>query len=53
MSVPADLHVTLSPSEIDEKISGNEPFREAVGSLVFLAAVSRPDIAYAVNSVSK
>jgi hypothetical protein len=29
------------------------PYREAVGSLMFLAVVSRPDIAVAVNTVSK
>ena len=29
------------------------PFREAVGSLMFLVVVTRPGIAYAVNSVSK
>ena len=34
---------------IDAKVS----FREAVGSLMFLAVVTRPDIAYSVNSVSK
>lgn len=53
LSVPADPHVTLSPSKIDDEKTNNVPYREAVGSLVFLAAVSRPDIAYAVNSVSK
>ena len=31
----------------------NVPYREAVGSLMFLAIVSRPDIAYSVNLVSK
>ena len=53
VSVPADPHAALSPTEEDEKESNNVPYREAVGSLVFLAAVSRPDIAFAVNSVSK
>ena len=52
VSVPADPHVVLSPSEIDDEKS-NAPYREAVGSLVFLASISRPDIAYAVNPVSK
>lgn len=53
VSVPADPHVTLSSSEIDDEKSNNVPYREAVGSLVFLASVSRPDIAYAVNVVSR
>lgn len=53
VSVPADPHVILNPIENDDAKSSNAPYREAVGSLVFLAAVSRPDIAFAVNSVSK
>lgn len=53
VSVPADPHVILSPTEIDSEKPSNMPYREAVGSLVFLAAVSRPDISYVVNSVSK
>lgn len=53
LSVPADPHVMLAPYQDGEERSSNVPYREAVGSLVFLAAVSRPDITYAVNSVSK
>jgi len=53
VSVPADPHAALSPTEEDDRKLSNVPYRKAVGSLVFLAAVSRPDIAFAVNSVSK
>lgn len=53
VSVPADPHVILSPSEINNEKPSNVPYQEAVRSLVFLAAVSRPDISYAVNLVSK
>lgn len=53
VSVPADPHVILYPAHSDDDKSNKVPYREAVGSLVFLAAVSRPDIAFAVNSVSK
>ena len=53
VSVPADPHAALSPDEENDGKTSNVPYREAVGSLVFLAAVSRPDIAFSVNSVSK
>lgn len=52
MSVPADVHVCLKPPE-DTNSRLAIPFREAVGSLMFLAVVTRPDLAYAVNNVSK
>jgi len=53
VSVLADPHAALSPTEQDDEKLSNMPYREAVGSLVFLATVSRPDIAFAVNAVSK
>ncbi|XP_039303971.1 secreted RxLR effector protein 161-like [Solenopsis invicta] len=52
MSVPSDPNVILYPV-LKEKVAVKVPFREAVGSLIFLAIVCRPDIAFAVNSVSK
>ena len=53
VSVPADPHVALAPSETDDEQPSNVPYQEAVGSLVFLADVSRPDLAYTVNLLSK
>lgn len=53
ISIPADPHVILSPVENNEESQINVPYREAVGSLMFLATVSRPDIAFAVSNVSK
>lgn len=52
VSVPADPNAVLYPAE-DEDECDSVPYREAVGSLMFLAVVSRPDIAFTVNSVSK
>ena len=53
MSVPSDPNVILNPVLEKDKVAVKVPYREAVGSLMFLAIVSRPDIAFAVNSVSK
>lgn len=53
VSVPADPHVRLRPVDTEEVNRSKIPFRKAVGSLMFLAIVSRPDIAYSVNAFSK
>ena len=50
--VPADPSIVLYPAE-DENVCESVSYRETVGFLMFLAVVSRPDLAYAVNSVSK
>lgn len=51
--MPADLHTILNKAEPGEQALINVLYREAIGSLIFLASVSRPDIAYAVNVASK
>ena len=53
VSVPADPSTILYPVENDEKCLNDVPYREAVGSLMYLATCSRPDLAYAVHSVIK
>ena len=50
-SVPVDPHTKLEKS--DNKPDKNIPYREAVGSLMHAAIVSRPDIMFAVSLVSR
>lgn len=50
-SVPAEPHVKLQ--KVDGEPEKNIPYREAVGSLMHLAIVSRPDIMFAVSLVSR
>lgn len=52
-STPIDCNVVLKSSDEVEEESVSFPYREAVGSLLFLALVSRPDISYAVNLVCR
>lgn len=53
VNIPCDPHVELRNVKEGEPNQENVPYREAVGSLMFLTIVSRPDLAYAVNSVSR
>jgi transposase InsO family protein len=48
---PADTNVHVTKSFEDEQV--NFPYREAIGSLLFLSIASRPDISYAVNVLSR
>lgn len=50
-SVPVDPHMKLQKGEGEPE--KNIPYREAVGSLMHLAIVSRPDIMFAVSLVSR
>src|ERR1700737_415945 len=55
VSTPSDPHVHLSsplPDDCDSSIP-NFPYQEIVGSLLYLATHSRPNIAQAVSVVSQ
>lgn len=46
ISILANLHVTLGPNDSNEVSNANISYREAVGSLMFLSIISRPNITY-------
>ena len=54
MCIPVDPNQILSRNTREGgKVEESVPFRQAVGSLMFLAVITRPDLAYAVNNVSR
>lgn len=53
VAVPAEPGLYLQAPEDNLNYEKKQPYREAVGSLIFVATVSRPDISYAVSQVSR
>ncbi|KRX52249.1 Retrovirus-related Pol polyprotein from transposon TNT 1-94, partial [Trichinella sp. T6] len=51
VSTPAEINVSMEENE--EHLSSNIPYSEAMGALMFSMTATRPDIAYAVSTVSQ
>lgn len=51
VSVPSDPNQTLSKEDDSEK--SKYPYRQLIGSLMYLAVATRPDICYAVSNASR
>lgn len=55
VSTPLDVGLVKEVMEKpnDQSTAENVPYREAIGSLLYLATISRPDISFAVNLLSR
>jgi transposase InsO family protein len=50
---PCNTNLKLSNSIEGEDVTGNVPYQQAIGALLFVAQATRPDIAFAVNNASR
>lgn len=49
---PMDQGTILYKAAADDELAAHMPYRQAVGALLYLSRITRPDISYAVNQVS-
>lgn len=53
LHIPTDPPLSLDPNLSESLEAGEVPYRESVGSLLYLSQITRPDITFAVNLVSR
>ena len=53
ITTPEDQHTNLALTKDSNEVGEQVPYRQAVGSLMFLATVTRPDISHAVGVASR
>lgn len=51
--IPIELGANLHPREEDDKAANPTAFRSIVGGLLYAATLTRPDVAFATNMVSR
>ena len=53
VQIPADPQHSLDDKQQNTNLISKVPYREAVGSLLYLSQITRPDITFSVNLVSR
>jgi hypothetical protein len=53
VSTPLDSNVSLSPATSNDDLITNFPFQAIIGSLMYAAVGTRPDISFAVQALSQ
>jgi len=53
VQIPADPQHSLDDKQQNTNLTSKVPYREAVGSLLYLSQITRPEITFSVNLVSR